>query len=504
MIAYEALNTTPTPKANLKQDNSKQDSTFSFESMLKSITKKEKTDAETALIVSPKEDNTKTQLLNLLKNSSATQNETDTHQTIDLKKEEEQQNTQINTLLKLLKSNTTQKNKEIKTAVEINPDISNKLSTTELKYLIYKAKKYLKEKIEANPEFSKKYDPKDLPNNLKSLITIAKELKINIKNITYENIETQPFLPKDKKQDDIFENKIDKKLKIEKKEPIEQVTKQETKITTKESLNTKETIKENIAIKLSSLKNTPIVKEVQNTTVTTQHIIQTKKTKNTTKQEMTQSDLLKKLLKRSDKKENILLQQTKSSQQQNIEDLFQEKTQKTDNFDKDTKNTKQTLEELLRNETNTQNNELKPLQTHKSDSIEVKINEAKQMMKFLSEDIKKAIDDYKPPFSRLKVQLNPQELGEIDLTVVQRGKNVHINLSSNNAALNILANNLNELKTQLNQNGIHNASFNFNSNSEQKQDQGRQKAQQQYTYFAEEEENNEYFRELEIIIPKYI
>ena len=126
-------------------------------------------------------------------------------------------------------------------------------------------------------------------------------------------------------------------------------------------------------------------------------------------------------------------------------------------------------------------------------------------MRYLSQDIKQAIDDYKPPFSRIKVKLNPQKLGEIDLTVVQRGKNVHINLSSNNVALNILTNNLTELKNQLNQSGINNASFNFNSNaqSEQNKEQNNQKAYKEHK-FEKENEENEDLSHLEIIVPRYI
>ncbi len=135
------------------------------------------------------------------------------------------------------------------------------------------------------------------------------------------------------------------------------------------------------------------------------------------------------------------------------------------------------------------------------------MQEAKQMMRYLSNDIKKAIDDYKPPFSRVKVSLNPQKLGEIDLTVVQRGKNVHINLSSNSTALNILTNNLTELKTQLNQNGVQNASFSFNSqnqNEQHQQQQHKHKNNYEFLYGETEEEHSEAITSLEIIVPRYI
>ncbi|SFV67086.1 Flagellar hook-length control protein FliK [hydrothermal vent metagenome] len=151
----------------------------------------------------------------------------------------------------------------------------------------------------------------------------------------------------------------------------------------------------------------------------------------------------------------------------------------------------------------------------KTEGIEVKMHEAKQMVKYLSHDVKNAIDEYKSPFTRVKVDLNPQKLGEIELTVVQRGKNLHINLSSNNTAIHTLAMNLNDLKMQLNNNGINNASFTFNNNNTQSGDssfgsQAQQQHQQQkeharseYSYGEREERNEEILSSLEIVVPHY-
>ena len=152
--------------------------------------------------------------------------------------------------------------------------------------------------------------------------------------------------------------------------------------------------------------------------------------------------------------------------------------------------------------------------TLKADSFEVKLHEAKQMVKYLSHDVKNAIDEYKSPFTRLKVQLNPQRLGEVDLTIVQRGKNLHINLSSNNAAINTLAMNANDLKVQLSNNGINNASLNFNNNSQsgdgsfgsqtqQQHQQQRERAQSEYTYAQTQENSEEILSSLEIVVPHY-
>ncbi len=143
--------------------------------------------------------------------------------------------------------------------------------------------------------------------------------------------------------------------------------------------------------------------------------------------------------------------------------------------------------------------------------LTVKMNEAKQAVKYLAQDIKQAIEDYKPPFTRIKVKLNPQKFGEVDLTVVQRGKNVHVSISSNSAAINMLSQNAGDLKVQLTQNGMNNASLNFNSSTDtqsqqQQQQNGHQKesAKQAYEAFNQDETSEEILSSLEIVIPRYV
>jgi len=171
------------------------------------------------------------------------------------------------------------------------------------------------------------------------------------------------------------------------------------------------------------------------------------------------------------------------------------------------------LESLLfsQSEETSISSNVESLTLHKTDSFEVKLNEAKQMIKYLSSDVKTAIEDYKSPFTRVKLQLNPQRLGEVDLTIVQRGKNLHINLSSNSTAINTLSMNVNELRVQLNNSGINNATLNFNnssqsdgSNASQQQNrQNERQAQDEYTYFEHEETDEEILSSLEIVVPDY-
>lgn len=140
----------------------------------------------------------------------------------------------------------------------------------------------------------------------------------------------------------------------------------------------------------------------------------------------------------------------------------------------------------------------------KADPLKLKINEAKEMVRHFAADIKEAVENYKPPFTRLKIQLNPGKLGEVDVTMVQRGNNVHINISSNPAAINTLSQNATELKTQLAQNGLANATMNFNSGSNQQQQQEQQRNASALYEQLEQIDDFDLLEQLEIVVPRYV
>jgi hypothetical protein len=162
--------------------------------------------------------------------------------------------------------------------------------------------------------------------------------------------------------------------------------------------------------------------------------------------------------------------------------------------------------------------EIKPLtestKTHqplKADSLEVKSKEAVQSMRHFAIDLKEAAENYKPPFTRLTMKLNPQALGEVDVTLIQRGNNVHVTIQSNNAAsVAFLAHNATELKAQLAQQGVTNTTMNFMAGSDSQSQNPQQQQQQQnenrfraYQSLEELQHNTEELSALEIIIPHY-
>jgi len=146
-----------------------------------------------------------------------------------------------------------------------------------------------------------------------------------------------------------------------------------------------------------------------------------------------------------------------------------------------------------------------PAATEVKEGLELKVKEAQQLVRHFSAQIKEAVENYKPPFTRLKFQLNPVKLGEVDITMVQRGNNVHININSNTTAIATLMQNATELKTQLANNGLGNSTMQFNSGGgeQQRQQQSQSYAEQMQEYY-EDDENFEMLSSMEIIVPRYV
>lgn len=417
-----------------------------------------------------------------------------------------------NALLSLLKND----DKELSTKdllklenLEINPkmleSISEKLTVKEVKSLIFEAKQYLKSKILQTEAF-KKSETKELPKTLKGLVSIADKYGVNLSKITIEEIRTQNS--KVNTFSNINSNVLDAKDNG-KETSVKDIDIKALKIV--ENSEEKRSIKENRIIEKQielpkEILKQPIFQEKQKTEFSTAELIQAREIKEFKVETKTPKS-------RADETLRLLLSGNKTEKSSSLISDISVASAKVIMPEMKNEITKG-LESLLHiepSETNTKTDNL--MSTHKIDSLEVKLNEAKQMIKYLSQDVKTAIEDYKSPFTRIKVQLNPKNLGEIDLTVIQRGKNLIVNLSSNNSAVNTLAMNANELRMQLNNTGINNATLNFNNNGQSEQQSSsqhqqdrqheRRQAEKEYNYFYNEEQNEEVLSSLEIVVPNY-
>jgi len=478
------------------------------------------------------------------------------------------------TLLSLLKDEDTLPAPKLDEPEELNPKLISTLSAKEIKTLVADAKNYLKEKIENSDDYIK-LQIKELPKTLKGLLEVAKKFGIDISKITLEEVKVKGKT-ENVKQEDVktLVIKDDKEQKLKPTKDMKETPQVKDTTHVKETPQVKDTSKEGAPVKDSSkdIKETPQVKElsaqapkeihkdkkdIQNSrsvnNVSTSQAEVSNEIKNDEKLTQVQKAV----------KETPLFKAQVTAEHTTTEQIVQAKANSS-LVEKKTPKAKadETLKLLLRGEKPSLHNsaltadfsvatakviagaprpsapesvkvvenishsehssvehssasvKTEALTTHKSDSFEVKLNEAKQMIKYLSTDVKAAIEDYKSPFTRVKVQLNPQRLGEVDLTIVQRGKNLHVNISSNVTAVNTLAANAGELKVQLNNSGINNATLNFNNSSQnsdtnagqQQNQQNRQDEKHSHEEYRAlgELENEETLSSLEIIVPHYI
>ena len=112
--------------------------------------------------------------------------------------------------------------------------------------------------------------------------------------------------------------------------------------------------------------------------------------------------------------------------------------------------------------------------------IKHKAIEAKQTLKHFASSLKEAVENYKPPISKLTLELHPKEIGKVEVTIKQRGENLQVQISTNNqTTINFLTSQQQELKNSLVNMGFTNINMNFNSNNQQKK-QNHQQKQNQY------------------------
>ena len=396
-------------------------------------------------------------------------------------------------LLSLLKGDKAKD--EHKDALELNPKITQNMSSKELKALVSDAKEYLKSIILESDEY-KRSQTKELPKTLKGLATMAKNFGIDVSKLSLEEVRIKP----DAKGESLLKTNTNVgDVKIQNSSALNGEQKVQTKA---EVQNIAEDKKLDAKLINEITKKTPLFKSLEAKEHTTEQIVVAKQFKIEHKTPKEKADETLKLL----------LQGEKARSSTSFTADFSVATAKVLAPTATTDVTKN-LERLLHGESSTSdgqtNSKLDGLSL-KSDSLEVKLNEAKQMIKYLSQDVKSAIEDYKSPFTRVKLQLNPQKLGEVDLTIIQRGKNLHVNISSNNVAINTLSMNANELRTQLNNSGINNASLNFNNSSggeqaanQQQNHQNERRANEEYSYYDNEDRNEEVLSSLEIVVPNY-
>ncbi|HEC1857766.1 flagellar hook-length control protein FliK [Campylobacter jejuni] len=335
--------------------------------------------------------------------------------------------------------------------------------------------------------------------------TDTKNTLKNIKNDEFAKNLTEELNIKDKKnQDSLNKDNNLKDLNKESKDLNKDFNKELNKNQEKNNLN-----QENIQDQNKNLKNNDqnlnldknlnkeIVKDTQNLV-----------------SNLTQKDFNLNKEPKNNNKENKDIKQNFFDQKLNFENLNKtqvvQNKENNANFNNNTTNKETfTQEQTKTHSENVDKNSLDELNSLVKDLNKVTQNNArnitpKETLQYFSQDLKEAVDQYKAPITKLSITLNPNNLGEVEVTLIQRGNNLHINFNSNTNAMNLFIQNQAEFKNSLVNMGFTGLEMNFSDQGKREQNQNQGKNRSGYGFKDALDGKNESEKvNLELVLAKY-
>lgn len=217
---------------------------------------------------------------------------------------------------------------------------------------------------------------------------------------------------------------------------------------------------------------------------------------------------------KNNNKENKDIKQNFFDQKLNFENLNKtqvvQNKENNANFNNNTTNKETfTQEQTKTHSENVDKNSLDELNSLVKDLNKATQNNArnitpKETLQYFSQDLKEAVDQYKAPITKLSITLNPNNLGEVEVTLIQRGNNLHINFNSNANAMNLFIQNQAEFKNSLVNMGFTGLEMNFSDQGKREQNQNQGKNRSGYGFKDALDGKNESEKvNLELVLAKY-
>ncbi|MDU9720416.1 flagellar hook-length control protein FliK [Helicobacter pylori] len=104
-----------------------------------------------------------------------------------------------------------------------------------------------------------------------------------------------------------------------------------------------------------------------------------------------------------------------------------------------------------------------------SDKTSDKSVTPKETIKHFTQQLKQEIQEYKPPMSRISMDLFPKELGKVEVVIQKVGKNLKVSVISHNNSLQTFLDNQQDLKNSLNALGFEGVDLSFSQDSSKEQ-----------------------------------
>lgn len=353
-------------------------------------------------------------------------------------------------------------------------------------------------------------------NSVHSLVELAKEHKLGLSNITYEKIKNNEYneqifakpYPKLYEQN-FFSHALNKNTKIEenlknteiKKPNLESLlsVKSEKIVsnnTNEPIINAEKTLKTGALNELLSKianddkKQTKDIKEEAFKIVSKDIETQSPKiTPNTIKNDIKDIQI-------QANKTQIQTQETKENENKILPEVNIVEENLQDNLDENSSQTQDNKEKLNL----PQNLKVDFLNPNKELSKE----QTKLVIDNFTRDFKEEIEKFKAPSHKVSINLNPKELGEVNVTMIARGNNLHINLNSNNVnTLNLFIANQQEFKNSLVNMGFTGLAMNFGDKKEGSNHQEQQKARKKYEEIEELESTSDMPSGINAVLYRY-
>ena len=137
---------------------------------------------------------------------------------------------------------------------------------------------------------------------------------------------------------------------------------------------------------------------------------------------------------------------------------------------------------------------------------------AKENIRTFAQTLREEIANYKPPLTKLSMELNPRNLGTLELTITKKGKDLHVQVVSNATAMGLFLQNQVDFRNNLTQVGFNNVDLSFSTNENGSGNGGRENGQNTSQDNANTEKGNKNSLEdsqngevnvMHITLPKY-
>ncbi len=157
-----------------------------------------------------------------------------------------------------------------------------------------------------------------------------------------------------------------------------------------------------------------------------------------------------------------------------------------------------TSEPSLHEEKISVSHETKTTSTHQSKPHHL---EFKRTLNTFAQDFREQVENYKAPLMKIKMQLNPGNLGDVDVTLINRGNNLHVTINSNPSTIAIFSQNQTEFKNALVNMGFTGLQMSFGESKEQNREQQHKPNTRNSERQSEEIQEIDHF---EMIVPRYV